>query len=598
MKHQKADTSVSVPQRGKIKFDLHIREFPWSAKQLEFIELAQNKETKFIFLHGPAGSAKTLLAVYCALNKLQHKVHSDIVYVRQPVESSKHNIGYLKGDIQEKLTPYAQPLEDKLNELLSPTDVKRLAEDNRIVCAPIGHMRGRTFNAQSVIVDECFPENTTILLEVGSATIKTLFDTQNSGKPLPNVVSFNEGSGIFEPKTIVNVVSKGVRPLISLKLGNRKIKCTPEHPILTHEGWKQAHELQKGDAVVAYDTANTHQVIRALNSDQKQLVLGSYLGDGSIAFCGEGRARVRIIHGMRQQNYCKWKAAMFNAEANIIEANGFSKKPAIRFSSKVFSTKSIGMDVAMNDKKSCHQSVLDHLDARGLAIWVMDDGSVSPQGNYATLHTESFDYSSQCRFVEFFKKMGISPKIVVDEGVGYKYYYLKFNKKDTQTLINVIAPYIHEDLLYKIGGVRRAQDEVYEWCEKFLSHSYIVFDKWENASSQEVFDIEVADNHNFIVSSRSKQRSGVVVHNCQNLAFEDFLLIMTRLGRKSKMILSGDVMQPDIRNSAFQQVSSLFEDEEAKARGIHVFRFGKEDIFRDESLAFVIERFESWDKSV
>jgi phosphate starvation-inducible PhoH-like protein len=154
MKHKRKDTSPVVSQRQKIDFVLSVKDFPWSEKQKKLIELIQDSKTKIVFIHGPAGSAKTLIAAYTALVALAEKKISDLVYVRQPVESSKYNIGYLKGDINEKLTPYLQPLEDKLLELLSKGEVNKLKEDERLICAPIGHLRGRTFNAQYVILDE------------------------------------------------------------------------------------------------------------------------------------------------------------------------------------------------------------------------------------------------------------------------------------------------------------------------------------------------------------------------------------------------------------------------------------------------------------
>lgn len=154
MKKRKADTSPVVAQREKLPFDLSIREFNWSDKQKQLIELVQQKQTKIVFLQGPAGSAKTHLAVYTALHALNEGKIGEIVYVRQPVESSRHSLGYLKGDLQEKLTPYAQPLEDKLVEFLPKSQIDKLKMDERIVCAPVGHMRGRTFNVNYIIVDE------------------------------------------------------------------------------------------------------------------------------------------------------------------------------------------------------------------------------------------------------------------------------------------------------------------------------------------------------------------------------------------------------------------------------------------------------------
>lgn len=148
------DTSVHVNQREKVAFDLQIREFPWSERQKLFIEDMQAKSTKVMFLQGPAGSAKSLLAVYCALQALKAKKIGEIIYIRQPVESSKFSLGFLKGDLMEKMTPYLMPLQDKLGELLTKTDIDKLEKEARIKSAPIGHLRGRTFNNCYMIVDE------------------------------------------------------------------------------------------------------------------------------------------------------------------------------------------------------------------------------------------------------------------------------------------------------------------------------------------------------------------------------------------------------------------------------------------------------------
>ena len=105
-------------KKTKTTIDLNIRELPWTDKQKEFINLALDKKTKVVILRGVAGTAKTILAVYCSLRKIKEKKSSEIYYSRVPVESSVHGIGYIKGTSEEKMSPYTQPLVDKLNELL------------------------------------------------------------------------------------------------------------------------------------------------------------------------------------------------------------------------------------------------------------------------------------------------------------------------------------------------------------------------------------------------------------------------------------------------------------------------------------------------
>ena len=111
---QKEDKSVPVPQRDKIEGFLTIRELQWTDNQKKFIQLLQDKNTKMVCWKGTAGTAKSLLSVYAALNAINSKKIGEIFYVRNPVESSSHNLGFLKGDLHSKLDPYLQPLMDKL----------------------------------------------------------------------------------------------------------------------------------------------------------------------------------------------------------------------------------------------------------------------------------------------------------------------------------------------------------------------------------------------------------------------------------------------------------------------------------------------------
>ena len=104
-------------KKTKSNIELNIRELPWTDKQKEFIKLASDKHTKVIITKGVAGTSKTLLAVYCSLQKIKDKKISEIYYSRVPVEASVHGIGYIKGTSEEKMSPYTHPMVDKLNEL-------------------------------------------------------------------------------------------------------------------------------------------------------------------------------------------------------------------------------------------------------------------------------------------------------------------------------------------------------------------------------------------------------------------------------------------------------------------------------------------------
>jgi phosphate starvation-inducible PhoH-like protein len=151
---EKKDKSPIIPQNSKIRNELSINERELTDKQKEFLSLAADKESKIIFVSGPAGTSKTFLSVLASLHLLNQKRMSDIIYIRSAVESADSKIGFLPGDGHEKMAPYIQPLLDKLMELLPKNDVDYLQKEGRIDSIPIGFLRGLNWNAKCIIVDE------------------------------------------------------------------------------------------------------------------------------------------------------------------------------------------------------------------------------------------------------------------------------------------------------------------------------------------------------------------------------------------------------------------------------------------------------------
>lgn len=107
---------------------------------------------------GPAGTGKTYLAVACAVNALYKKRVKRIVLARPAVEAGE-NLGFLPGDLQEKVDPYLRPLYDALEDMMPHDRVRRALEDTTIEIAPLAYMRGRTLSDAFVILDEA--QNTT-----------------------------------------------------------------------------------------------------------------------------------------------------------------------------------------------------------------------------------------------------------------------------------------------------------------------------------------------------------------------------------------------------------------------------------------------------
>ena len=108
---------------------------------------------------GPAGTGKTYLAVAAALKLLQDKTVEKVILTRPAVEAGEA-LGFLPGDLQEKLLPYLRPLYDAMNDMLGAEETLKLMERQIIEIAPLAYMRGRTLSNAFIILDEA--QNTTM----------------------------------------------------------------------------------------------------------------------------------------------------------------------------------------------------------------------------------------------------------------------------------------------------------------------------------------------------------------------------------------------------------------------------------------------------
>ncbi|MFI3324192.1 MAG: PhoH family protein [Rikenellaceae bacterium] len=111
-----------------------------------------------LFATGPAGSGKTYTAIALAVRALKEKEVKRIILTRPAVEAGE-KLGFLPGDLKEKLDPYLQPLYDALNDMIPPSKLQKYMEEGTVQIAPLAYMRGRTLDNAFVILDEA--QNTT-----------------------------------------------------------------------------------------------------------------------------------------------------------------------------------------------------------------------------------------------------------------------------------------------------------------------------------------------------------------------------------------------------------------------------------------------------
>ena len=125
-------------------------------RQRQYINALRQRDLTFCV--GPAGTGKTFLAVVVAVQALLANEFEKLILTRPAVEAGE-KLGFLPGDLQQKVNPYLRPLYDAINEFIDPEKVPNLMERGVIEVAPLAYMRGRTLNNAFVIVDEA--QNTT-----------------------------------------------------------------------------------------------------------------------------------------------------------------------------------------------------------------------------------------------------------------------------------------------------------------------------------------------------------------------------------------------------------------------------------------------------
>jgi phosphate starvation-inducible PhoH-like protein len=144
-----AERTICATNRGQ-----QVR--PYTQGQLEYVEAMGTNDV--VFAIGPAGTGKTYLAVAAAVAALKASRINRIVLVRPVVEAGER-LGFLPGDLMEKVEPYIRPLFDAFYDLLPPERFNRYMEKGIIEIAPLAYMRGRTLNGSFIILDEA--QNTT-----------------------------------------------------------------------------------------------------------------------------------------------------------------------------------------------------------------------------------------------------------------------------------------------------------------------------------------------------------------------------------------------------------------------------------------------------
>ena len=209
---------------------------PRSENQLKLVK--EYEKNDMIFAIGPAGSGKTYTAIALAVRSLKNKEIKKIILSRPAVEAGE-KLGFLPGDMKDKIDPYLQPLYDALQDMIPAAKLKEYMEMNVIQIAPLAFMRGRTLNDAVVILDEA--QNTTtqqikmFLTRMGMNT-KMIVTGDMTQIDLP----LSQKSGLVQALHIL----KGVKGISFIELNKKDIV---RHKLVTQivEAYEKFEERQK-----------------------------------------------------------------------------------------------------------------------------------------------------------------------------------------------------------------------------------------------------------------------------------------------------------------------------------------------------------------
>lgn len=211
---------------------------PRSPNQLKLVQ--EYEKNDMLFAIGPAGSGKTYTAIALAVRSLKNKEIKKIILSRPAVEAGE-KLGFLPGDMKDKIDPYLQPLYDALQDMIPAAKLKEYMELNVIQIAPLAFMRGRTLNDAVVILDEA--QNTTtqqikmFLTRMGMNT-KMIVTGDMTQIDLPS----SQTSGLVQALKIL----KGVKGISFIELNKKDIV---RHKLVTRivEAYEKFEDKQKAE---------------------------------------------------------------------------------------------------------------------------------------------------------------------------------------------------------------------------------------------------------------------------------------------------------------------------------------------------------------
>ena len=342
--------------------------------------------------------------------------------------------------------------------------------------------------------------------------IKKVVNQRIRGK----VFSFNVETGSLEPKKIVGWFNNGeLGKCLEIKTESRYIlRVTPEHKIMTLNGFIEASRLKKGDLIVCNEPI--------LTGLQESLFYGSMLGDMHLSKNGNKMPDLREGHCCKQKAYSMWKTQILNRficrewshNTNWGKVYNFRTISSYQFLP-------LWRNTICNGRKKVTKKWLDNIDAFALAVWYMDDGSLHKRVPYITFAGLSMGEKQLLRKM-LFVRFGVHSKLSKDTK-----HLMMLSGEDSNRFQEIVAPNIPDCMQYKLTEEFRGkyfdmlEDDIWEQRKQSVVR-VISIKEWKRFGNRKFklskkagrkhrrgskYCLEVEGNHNFVAN-------GLVVSNC------------------------------------------------------------------------------------
>jgi len=225
---REAGKSLKEEREGIRVFAAHKKfVFPKTHGQYEYVQAMRDHD--IVFSVGPAGTGKTYLAMAMAVNYLMEKKVGRIILTRPAIEAGE-SLGFLPGDMYEKLGPYLRPLYDALYDMMEAETIEDYIETGVIEVAPLAYMRGRTLNNAFIILDEaqnCTSEQLKMFITRFGFDSKAIItgDITQSDLPGGRPAGLMEGIDILKPIKDIRFISLGKKDVVRHPLVQKIIEA-------------------------------------------------------------------------------------------------------------------------------------------------------------------------------------------------------------------------------------------------------------------------------------------------------------------------------------------------------------------------------------